>query len=53
MNYKLFLEEVRYGVLGIASFVSTMGCETGTPHVFTRVSKYHEWIQAVTEIEVL
>ena len=43
----------RYVALGVASFVSSMGCEFPTPQVFTRVSRYLEWIQAITDIETM
>ena len=52
MNYDLNGGK-RYVALGVASFVSSMGCEFPTPQVFTRVSRYLEWIQAITDIETM
>jgi hypothetical protein len=30
--------------IGIASFVSSAGCESGTPDAYTRVSAYLDWL---------
>ena len=33
------------GLLGVASFVSGAGCESGYPHCFTAVPSYLDWIE--------
>lgn len=41
----------KYYVHGIASFVSSMGCNAAKkPTVFTRVSAYIEWMDSVSII---
>lgn len=37
-------------LVGISSFVNIMGCESGVPQGFTRVSTHLEWIKEVTGI---
>ena len=42
----------KYQQIGIASFVSSGGCENEYPHGFTRVTHYLEWIATQTGINV-
>lgn len=42
----------RYHTVGVASFVSSLGCESGLPHGFTRVTEYLQWIESVTNIQI-
>jgi len=37
-------------LVGIASFVSTKGCESGEPAGFTRVTSYLQWIKSVSDV---
>jgi len=41
-------EDGSYIQIGVTSFVSGAGCESGDPHGFTRTSKYLDWIDTVT-----
>ena len=38
--------------IGIASFGSTLGCESGAPYGYTKVSCYTDWISEITGIKV-
>jgi secreted trypsin-like serine protease len=38
--------------VGVASFVSSFGCESELPHGFTRVTEYLDWIEATTGIQI-
>jgi len=38
--------------VGVASFVSSNGCESGQPHGFTRVAYFGEWIEAETGLRI-
>lgn len=42
----------KYITVGVASFVSSLGCESGVPHGFTRVTEYLDWIETVTGIQI-
>ncbi|XP_069688734.1 brachyurin-like isoform X2 [Periplaneta americana] len=46
----LVYAEYGYIQIGIASRYSTVGCESGLPAVFTRVTSYLDWIQSHTGI---
>merc|ERR1712110_90048 len=46
------LDRSRYEQIGIVSFGSTLGCESGAPAGFTEVSKYINWISSVTGIKL-
>merc|ERR1711994_207541 len=37
--------------IGVTSFVSSAGCESGNPHGFTRVTHFLQWIETETGIE--
>jgi len=41
----------RYTSIGITSFGSSAGCESGAPDVFTRTSSYLDWISQTTGIQ--
>merc|ERR1739844_383626 len=41
-----------YEQIGIVSFGSTLGCESGAPAGFTEVTMYCDWISSVTGIKV-
>lgn len=43
---------LQYQTVGIASFVSSLGCESGLPHGFTRVTGYLGWIESITGIAI-
>lgn len=34
--------------IGISSFFSSKGCQSGEPSGFTRVSSYRSWIESIT-----
>lgn len=38
-------------LLGLTSFGSPKGCEVGAPDVFTRISKYSNWIKDASGVE--
>lgn len=38
--------------IGIASFVSARGCQSGGPAGFTRVTQYLDWIKQATGLRV-
>merc|ERR1719228_453290 len=38
--------------IGVTSFVSSKGCESGIPHGFTRVTHFLQWIETETGIEI-
>jgi len=38
-------------LIGLTSFGSAMGCELGTPTVYTRITSYLEWIMDETGLE--
>jgi len=38
-----------YIQVGVTSFVSALGCESGLPHAFTRVSTYLDWINSYVD----
>jgi hypothetical protein len=42
----------KYMTVGVASFVSSAGCESGLPHGFTRVTEYLDWIESETGIQI-
>ncbi|KAJ8720331.1 hypothetical protein PYW07_012374 [Mythimna separata] len=48
--YNLTEEDI---LVGVASFVSADGCNDDRPSVFTRVSRYLDWISEVTGVEIL
>ncbi|CAD7082340.1 unnamed protein product [Hermetia illucens] len=39
-------------LIGIGSFISQMGCASGWPDVFTRLDRYLDWIEEVTNITI-
>jgi len=39
--------------VGVTSFVSSAGCESGNPHGFSRVAEHLEWIETVTELSLI
>ena len=41
----LNVEGNKYTQVGIASFVASIGCESGVPHAYTRVSEYIDFIE--------
>merc|ERR1712007_412474 len=41
-----------YEQIGVVSFGSTLGCESGAPAGFTEVSMYRSWISSVTGIKL-
>merc|ERR1711890_99143 len=42
----------RYEQIGIVSFGSTLGCESGAPAGFTEGSMYYDWISSVTGMKL-
>jgi len=38
--------------VGVASFVSSSGCESGDPHGFTRVAYFGQWIESETGLKM-
>jgi len=38
--------------VGVASFVSSSGCESGDPHGFTRVAYFGQWIESETGVKM-
>lgn len=38
-------------LLGLTSFGSHIGCEGGTPQVFTKIAKYAKWIKDVSGVK--
>merc|ERR1712181_110134 len=38
--------------VGISSFVSSAGCESGNPHGFARVAEHLQWIETVTGLSL-
>jgi len=38
--------------VGVTSFVSSAGCESGNPHGFSRVAEHLEWIETVTGLSL-
>lgn len=45
--------ENKWTQVGISSFVSSAGCESGNPHGFARVAKHLEWIETVTGLSLV
>merc|ERR1712195_54807 len=48
----LSIPGAQYEQIGIVSFGSTAGCESGAPAGFTEVTMYRDWISSVTGIKV-
>jgi len=48
----LSIPGAQYEQIGIVSFGSTLGCESGAPAGFTEVTMYRDWISSVTGIKV-
>jgi len=46
------LDRSRYEQIGVVSFGSTLGCESGAPAGFTEVVKYRSWISSITGIKL-
>lgn len=46
------IEQYNQEFIGIASFISTRGCELGIPQAFTKVNKYHNWIAEITGLNL-
>ena len=42
----------KYTQIGIVSFGSTLGCESGAPAGFSEVAKYASWISSVTGMKI-
>jgi len=42
--------ENKWTQVGVASFVSSNGCESGQPHGFTRVAYFGKWIESETGV---
>merc|ERR1711982_228981 len=38
--------------IGVTSFVSSAGCESGNPHGFSRVAEHLQWIETVTGLSL-
>jgi len=45
-------EENKWTQVGVASFVSSNGCESGDPHGFSRVAYFGQWIEAETGLKI-
>lgn len=45
-------QDNKWTQVGVASFVSSSGCESGDPHGFTRVAYFGEWIESETGVRV-
>jgi len=39
--------------VGVTSFVSSAGCESGNPHGFSRVAEHLEWIETLTGLSLI
>merc|ERR1711978_458145 len=39
--------------VGVTSFVSSAGCESGNPHGFSRVAEHLQWIETVTGLSLI
>merc|ERR1711899_372140 len=39
--------------VGVTSYVSSAGCESGNPHGFSRVAEHLEWIETVTGLSLI
>jgi secreted trypsin-like serine protease len=50
LNVKDASTETGFATIGVTSFVSSAGCESGYPDGFTRVSEYIDWIETNTGI---
>jgi len=48
----LSIPGAKYEQIGIVSFGSTLGCESGAPAGFTEVSMYASWISSVTGMKL-
>eukprot|EP00091_Calanus_sinicus_P024521 TRINITY_DN884_c0_g1_i6.p1 TRINITY_DN884_c0_g1~~TRINITY_DN884_c0_g1_i6.p1 ORF type:complete len:329 (+),score=120.54 TRINITY_DN884_c0_g1_i6:156-1142(+) len=44
--------ENKWTQVGVASFVSSNGCESGDPHGFTRVAYFGQWIESETGLKM-
>jgi len=44
--------ENKWTQVGVASFVSSAGCESGDPHGFTRVAYFGQWIESETGLKM-
>jgi len=44
--------ENKWTQVGVASFVSSSGCESGDPHGFTRVAYFGQWIESETGLKL-
>merc|ERR1719318_1409626 len=44
--------ENKWTQVGVASFVSSSGCESGDPHGFTRVAYFGQWIESETGVKM-
>merc|ERR1712130_910385 len=38
--------------VGVTSFVSSAGCESGNPHGFSRVAEHLQWVETVTGLSL-
>jgi len=50
LNMRQEEEENKWTQVGVASFVSSSGCESGDPHGFTRVAYFGQWIESETGV---
>merc|ERR1719452_15371 len=50
LNMRQEEEENKWTQVGVASFVSSSGCESGDPHGFTRVAFFGQWIESETGV---
>merc|ERR1711892_79106 len=44
--------ENKWTQVGVTSFVSSAGCESGNPHGFTRVAYFGQWIESETGLKM-
>jgi len=44
--------ENKWTQIGVTSFVSSAGCESGNPHGFTRVAYFGQWIESETGLKL-
>jgi len=52
LNMRQAGAENKWTQVGVASFVSSNGCESGDPHGFTRVAYFGQWIESETGLKM-
>jgi len=52
LNMRQEGEDNKWTQVGVASFVSSNGCESGDPHGFTRVAYFGQWIESETGLKM-